>query len=425
MTVIFRELTVELLNCGLYLTLVIGILLLLRPVTNRLLTPGQRVFLWGVVWLAGFMPAWMEMLGWIPLPFSLRQLITPRTPIGGSENIPWFIPEIQEAGTYYIALPWGEAVPLSVSQSGAAILKGLMLVYWVLVFFLAFRADRGVKRLTQNARELDPAGYETLGLRPENKLRVKVCPALPTSFVVRHLRYHEVFLQQELPPEQMKLVLLHEREHTNQHHPWLQGLATATWAFYFWNPLVWLAYSLFRRDMELSCDRGVMDRLNEEGRREYARTLVELASDKPVWGGLTSFGECDAAIRVKRAAGWRPADQDWRWLLGWALAAVLALFLVAGAPTDRVLREDILQEMDQMDVWERADLELDWVADTTFYVKGDGPFASVKFQDPEGVWCQIFYRRYESPYYGIEVHCLRDCSAPKPGEYQALLPESG
>ena len=70
-------------------------------------------------------------------------------------------------------------------------------------------------------------------------------------------------------------------------------------------------------------------------------------------------------------------------------------------------------------------LELDWGADTTFYVKGDGPFASVKFRDPEGVWCQIFYRRYESPYYGIEVHCLRDCSAPEPGEYQALLPESG
>ena len=44
----------------------IGVLLILRPVTNRLLTPGQRTFLWGVVWLAGFMPIWMELMGRIP-----------------------------------------------------------------------------------------------------------------------------------------------------------------------------------------------------------------------------------------------------------------------------------------------------------------------------------------------------------------------
>ena len=70
MVVLFREGTYEILNCGIYLSLVIGVLLILRPVTNRLLTPGQRMFLWGVVWLAGFMPIWMELMGRIPLPIS-------------------------------------------------------------------------------------------------------------------------------------------------------------------------------------------------------------------------------------------------------------------------------------------------------------------------------------------------------------------
>ena len=105
MVVLFREGTYEILNCGIYLSLVIGVLLILRPVTNRLLTPGQRMFLWGVVWLAGFMPIWMELMGRIPLPISLRQLVTARTPIDGSSNLPWFIPEIREAGTYCLALP--------------------------------------------------------------------------------------------------------------------------------------------------------------------------------------------------------------------------------------------------------------------------------------------------------------------------------
>lgn len=422
MVVLFREGTYEILNCGIYLSLVIGVLLILRPVTNRLLTPGQRMFLWGVVWLAGFMPIWMELMGRIPLPISLRQLVTARTPIDGSSNLPWFIPEIREAGTYCLALPGGEAVAFPVSQRGAEILGGLVLIYWVLAFFLACRGDRGVERLTRNARELDPEGYEALGLRPEKKLRIKVCPALPTSFVVRHVGYHEIFLQQELPPEQMKLVLLHEREHAKRHHPWLQGLATVVWCFCFWSPLVWAGYLLFRRDMELACDRGVMDRLDEKGRRDYARTLVELASDKPVWGGLTSFGECDAALRVKKAVDWRPGARDLRWLLGWAAALLLALFLLGGAPNNRALRADVLQEMERMDIWEQAAEQLDWDADTTFYFKGSGSFASVKFQDGAGAWQQILYRREETPRYGIEIHCTRNAGAPQPGEYRVLLP---
>ena len=144
MVVLFREGTYEILNCGIYLSLVIGVLLILRPVTNRLLTPGQRTFLWGVVWLAGFMPIWMELMGRIPLPISLRQLVTARTPIDGSSNLPWFIPEIREAGTYCLALPGGEAVAFPVSQRGAEILGGLVLIYWVLAFFLAVAVGVGV-----------------------------------------------------------------------------------------------------------------------------------------------------------------------------------------------------------------------------------------------------------------------------------------
>ena len=324
------ECTFYYLNMGLYLSLAVGVMILLRPVANRLLTPGQRLFLWGSVWLAGYVWTFMDLLGRLPFPISLRQLVTPRTGGFVSENLPAFLPVIREAGTYNLALPGGTAVPFQVSQGLADHLWLLAALYWLLVFAIAFWEGRQVKRLTRGARELTGEDYDRLRLTPGEKVEIRLCPALPTSFVVRGGKGHVIYLQQELPPEQMKLVLLHEREHTNQHHPWLQGLATATWAFYFWNPLVWLAYSLFRRDMELSCDRGVMDRLDEEGRREYARTLVELASDKPVWGGLTSFGECDAAIRVKRAAGWHWRKSGWlpmhmvnifRWVKNWGVSA--------------------------------------------------------------------------------------------------------
>ena len=56
---------------ALLMGLIFGVLILLRPVTNRLLAPGQRLFLWGAVWVAGYLPQWMALLGMIPFPISL------------------------------------------------------------------------------------------------------------------------------------------------------------------------------------------------------------------------------------------------------------------------------------------------------------------------------------------------------------------
>ena len=105
------ECTFYYLNMGLYLSLAVGVMILLRPVTNRLLTPGQRLFLWGSVWLAGYVWTFMDLLGRLPFPISLRQLVTPRTGGFVSENLPAFLPVIREAGTYNLALPGGIAVP--------------------------------------------------------------------------------------------------------------------------------------------------------------------------------------------------------------------------------------------------------------------------------------------------------------------------
>ena len=416
----FWECTFYLLNAGLYLSLAVGVLILLRPVTSRLLTPGQRLFLWGAVWLAGYMWTFMDLFGRIPFPISLRQLVTPRTGGFVSENLPAFLPMVREAGTYNLALPGGIAVPFQVSQGLADHLWLLAAVYWILVFAGALWLGRKVKRLTRGARELTGEDYDRLRLHPGEKVEIRLCPALPTSFVVRGGKGHVIYLQQELPPEQMKLVLLHEQEHVRQHHPWLQGIASVVWALSFWSPLIWAAYYLFRRDMELSCDQGVLDRLDREERREYARTLVELASDRPVWGGVTTFGECDAALRVKKAAGWRPIIQDGKWFLGWLAAAVLALFLVAGAPANRVLGADVLAEMDRMDIWEEAARAADWGPDTVFYADGSHGFADVRFQDLEGNWWHILYRREPDARYGREVYVDQSLYPPDLGEYQVL-----
>lgn len=426
---------VRLANVGIYIGMALTVLLALRPLTRRILEPRQRLVLWGTVWLLSYLSFWLDLLGRVPLPFTLRYFLVPRTYCNhGFDHLPMYLPEIAGERTYHIALPGGSAIPLQVSQQGMVLLGVLVAAYTVAVFGLGLWLERDIRKLARQGRALEAEDYERLGLTMADGQVIKLCPDLPTSFVLRRKGKKEILLQKELTGEQMKLVLLHEREHIKHRHPGLQEIATVVWAANFWNPMVWLAYRAFRLDMELACDQGVLEQLDVEGRRNYARTLVELASDRPVWGGLTSFGECDAAVRVRQAANWRPAHRgsgagasrsgDRKTVLGWAVAAALAVFLLAGGPC-RALNADILEVMERYQVWSMMAEETDWDEDTVFFIAEDkANYISVRFQDLNGIWCHALFRR---EFWGntIDFHFAPDGRPPDQDQrrdYRVLLP---
>lgn len=388
------------LNLGLWFGMVMGIILLLRPVLCRLLTPGQRVFLWGVGWVAGFAPQLFLPLARIPLPVpTLRSLLTPRAERGW----PLFLPVMREAGTYRLALPGGVTIPFSITREGIELLGWLGLLFLAVTLFLAAYSDRGVKRMARSGTELDREQYQRLRVDREDNLVVRLCPDLPTSFVVRSWGRHEIALQKELTEEQLRLVLLHEREHVRRHDPWLQGLAVAVVCLFFWNPVIWLAYHFTRRDMELACDRRVLNQLGEAERRAYAHTLVDLACDKPRWGGLTTFGECDASRRVKAATRWVPEDEadglEARRLLGWAAAVLLAALLFLNGPWDRAITADLVSDLERDGGWvwlagEMAEQHIVPDKEEPLWIRGDGSrYAKVYILDEEGSWWSALIRR--------------------------------
>lgn len=399
---LFRDYFIAFINLGLFLGLAMGVLILLRPVTVRLLTPGQRVFLWGTVWFVGAVPTLFAALDAIPLPLpSLRELAIPRAERG----YPRFFPEIQAAGAYRLALPGGRVIPFQVSPEWVQALGWLGLLFLAVTLALAVYSDRGVKRMARSGVELDQARYRQLGVTKVDKLVVRLCPNLPTSFVIRRWGRHEIALQKELSEEQLRLVLLHEREHVRRHDPWLQGLAVVAVCLYFWNPVLWLAYHFTRRDMELACDRRVLNQLGEAERRAYAHTLVDLACDKPRWGGLTTFGECDASRRVKAATRWVPEDEadglEARRLLGWAAAVLLAVFLVAGGPSDWAVTADLVAALEQGGGWswlagEMTEQHIVPDKEKPLWIRGDdNGYTHVYFRDEAGSWWKAlmgFYR---------------------------------
>lgn len=80
--------------------------------------------------------------------------------------------------------------------------------------------------------------------------------------------------------DKLSLVILHEKTHIRHgDHIWalLRGLALCA---YWWNPLVWAAALLSKRDSELACDESVIKKMKDEERLTYAAMIVDMIPKK-------------------------------------------------------------------------------------------------------------------------------------------------
>ena len=347
-------------NIGLATGLLLGALLVLRPLLKRIFSPRQRLILWMTAWLGAYFPAWYSILSWVHLlPVTLRDLITPRM-MEGSYPIPKYLPSFQLEGLQNIALPGGGSIPICIEPWMTALAS---ILFWGGMVLVVRQLDRGTKELKARAlqgRLLDwhsPELEPYYSLKPEKShVQVRLCQGLPTSFVYqkaehfRDVRCDVIYLQEELPPQRRALVLRHELNHLRLHHPWMKGIMSVALALYWWNPLVWLGYRYSCLDLELDCDRATLEQLSPEQRQEYAKTLVELGSGQQLWDAPLAFGESDGAVRAKAAVSWNGRDffpEDawkqknfWLWAVSWAVFLLVLLFFVGG-PSDVVFPADV------------------------------------------------------------------------------------
>jgi beta-lactamase regulating signal transducer with metallopeptidase domain len=113
------------------------------------------------------------------------------------------------------------------------------------------------------------------------KLPIYIVDTLPSPCLFGFFR-PSIYITPEVAGDEIKLrhVLAHELTHYRHgDHIWsaLRGLGLAA---HWYNPLVWLAAALSRRDSELACDEGTIKRIGEEARMAYGRTLIGLTCEK-------------------------------------------------------------------------------------------------------------------------------------------------
>lgn len=116
----------------------------------------------------------------------------------------------------------------------------------------------------------------------------------------------KVYLPSDTPMEERRYIIAHECHHIRRFDHILKLLAYAALCLHWFNPLVWAAFVLAGKDMEMSCDEAVINRLGTHIRADYSASLLRLATHKRIIAGTPlAFGEGDTKGRVKNMAKWK------------------------------------------------------------------------------------------------------------------------
>ena len=172
-----------------------------------------------------------------------------------------------------------------------------------------------------------------------------------TPFVMG-LVHPRIYLPQSISENEKFYVLVHERYHIERLDHVVKLLAYLALSIHWFNPLVWVAFYLAEKDMEMSCDEAVMDTLGERVRADYALSLLCYTGNRRMARGTPlSFGESCAKSRVKNLARWRSPGR-----LTEIIAGVLCVLLLLTCVTNPVAAT-----ADEVDSWaEEPERVVNW-----------------------------------------------------------------
>ena len=288
---------------------------------------------------------------------------------------------LTEAGTVEQASGWERVVLAGawVWLAGMAILLGYSL--WSALRFRRFLAD---------AVSVSEGCYETEGIS--------------TPFVFGVIR-PKIYLPTHLQSEERQYVLEHERVHIARKDYLVKLISWGAVCLHWFNPLVWLAYVLMERDMEMSCDEAVLRRMGEDVKEAYSLALLQLSSEKSAaCGSPIAFGEGNVRRRIQNILGWHK-----RRIVTVVSLAVLLGILVFGLalnPTDRAQKEAEEQ------------LRLGFVhAYANAFCERDGNTLVELYEDEEAAYLSLPYLEKAGGEYTFGM------SSPWPNEFRFVLSE--
>lgn len=126
-----------------------------------------------------------------------------------------------------------------------------------------------------------------------------------------------IYLPCHMAEQDMHHVIAHERTHIRRRDHWWKPMGFLLLTIHWFNPLMWLAYILLCRDIELACDEKVVKNMRPDQRANYSQALLNCSvSRRSIAACPLAFGEVGVKERVRNVLNYKkPAF----WIIGIAL----------------------------------------------------------------------------------------------------------
>ena len=282
-------------------------------------------------------PKWMNVLLWgivalrLMLPFSIESALSL---IPSAETVSPAVVQFDPAPTITSGVSViDNAVNPSLSEHFAAVPTASVNPLYVWAYLAGWVWLIGLGAMLLYAL----VSYLRLRRRVSVSLCVReniyLCDAISSPFILGVVK-PRIYLPSGLDEVQRQNVLSHERAHLARRDHWWKPLGFALLAVYWFNPVLWLAYTLLCRDIELACDERVIRTMDESAVKTYSTVL--LACSMPRKAVITcplAFGEVGVKERVRNALHYKkPAF--WVVAASVTVCVVVAVCFLTDPPTD-------------------------------------------------------------------------------------------
>ena len=146
-----------------------------------------------------------------------------------------------------------------------------------------------------------------------------------TSPFVFGLVHPKIYLPFTLDEQTQQAVIAHEQAHLQRKDHWWKPLGFVILSVYWFNPLLWIGYLLFCRDIELACDEKAVREMDASQRADYSQALLDCTAHRhKVSVCPLAFGEVGIRQRVKAVLRYKKPTT-------WMVAGVLAICCIIAA----------------------------------------------------------------------------------------------
>lgn len=177
-----------------------------------------------------------------------------------------------------------------------------------------------VVMLVFNIAQLIRLRRKLIGATPLRK-NIYLADHIQTPFVMGLIR-PKIYLPSSMYDTEQSYIIQHEKHHIHRGDHIIKLFAFVAICVHWFNPLVWLAFALSSKDMEMSCDEAVIKRIDKDIRADYSSSLLHFSTGKKVIIGTPlAFGEGNTKERIENIMKYRKPT---------FIIVVLALILCVG-----------------------------------------------------------------------------------------------